>query len=249
VPDAFGLGLWAGFNYNTESGIPMKRTIVVLDDEEDILKLVRLHLEGAGFAVRTFAEPESFFGSMKSAPPDLIVLDLMLPGTDGLEVFRILKRSEATSGIPIIMLTARASETDRVLGLEMGADDYVVKPFSARELVARVKAVLRRPPAADEPRRKIEIGASVVLDQDKREVFSGGKPLDLTSTEFKILEMLALGRGRVFTRDQILDRLWGEEKIVTDRTIDVHIRNLRRKLGPDGGIIKSLRGTGYKLET
>jgi DNA-binding response OmpR family regulator len=253
--EAFGLGLWTEFLYNAGQGseinrgwIRMNRTIAVLDDEEDILKLIRINLEGAGFGVETFADPEDFFKSLHSRRPDLVILDLMLPGTDGLDIFRMMKKNDAWKAIPVIMLTARASEADRVIGLEMGADDYIVKPFSARELVARVRAVLRRPEGADEARLNIRIADGLMMARDRHEVTSGGKQLDLTSTEFKLLEMLALAPGRVFSRDQILDRLWGETRIVTDRTIDVHVRNLRRKLGPYGDVIKSLRGTGYKLE-
>ena len=226
----------------------MTRTIAVLDDEEDILKLVRVHLEGAGFRVVTFPEPEAFFRYLHGGQPDLVILDLMLPGTDGLDVFRMMKQSNAWKGIPVIMLTARASEADRLIGLEMGADDYIVKPFSAREMVARVRAVLRRPEGGGDARPSLRIRESMVLDRDRHEVTAGGKKLNLTSTEFKLLEMLALAPGRVFSRDQILDRLWGESRVVTDRTIDVHIRNLRKKLGPQGDVIRSLRGAGYKLE-
>jgi DNA-binding response OmpR family regulator len=226
----------------------MTRTIAVLDDEEDILALVKLHLEGAGFRVETFPEAEAFFRSLRVRQPDLLILDLMLPETDGLDVFRMLKQSTEWRGIPVIMLTARASETDRLIGLEMGADDYVVKPFSARELVARVRAVLRRLERQEEARLSLRIREGFVLDREKHEVTVDGKKLELTSTEFKLLEMLASAPGRAFTRDQVLDRLWGESRVVSDRTIDVHIRNLRRKLGPRGDVIRSLRGTGYKLE-
>ena len=226
----------------------MPRTIAVLDDEEDILKLVRINLEAAGFSVATFTDPEAYFRHLRGHKPDLVILDLMLPGTDGLDIFRIMKRSADWTAIPVIMLTARASETDRLIGLEMGADDYVVKPFSARELVARVRAVLRRPAAAEEAGRAVRIRGDVILDREKHEVTADGIKLELTSTEYKLLEMLALAPGRVFTRDQILDRLWGDARVVTDRTIDVHVRNLRRKLGHHGDVIRSLRGTGYKLE-
>ncbi len=227
----------------------MNRTIAVLDDEEDLLELLKLHLGNAGFSVAAFSEPERLFTYLRGHAPNLLILDLMLPGTDGLEVFRILKRSEAWSGIPVIMLTARAGEADRVLGLEMGADDYLTKPFSARELTARVRAVLRRAgETAAGPGRRTQVGADLVIDRDRREVTLEGVKLDLTPAEFGILEALAASVGRVLSRDRLLDLLWGDGKIVTDRTIDVHIRNLRRKLGRRGDLIRNVRGAGYKLE-
>ncbi|HEX2694871.1 MAG TPA: response regulator transcription factor [Acidobacteriota bacterium] len=227
----------------------MNRTIAVLDDEEDILELLKLHLKNAGFSVAAFSDPERLFAYLRSHAPDLLVLDLMLPGTDGMEVFRLLKASVAWSGIPVIMLTARAAEADRVLGLEMGADDYLTKPFSARELTARVRAVLRRAgETAGSAGRRTQIGDALVIDRDRREVIADGVRLDLTPAEFGILDALASSGGRVLSRDRLLDRLWGDTKVVTDRTIDVHIRNLRRKLGRMGNIIRNIRGAGYKLE-
>ena len=227
----------------------MNQTIAVLDDEEDLLALLKLHLGNAGFSVAAFSDSEKLFSYLRSHAPDLLILDLMLPGTDGLEVFRLLKRSDTWSGIPVIMLTARAGESDRVLGLEMGADDYLTKPFSARELTARVRAVLRRAgETAEGARRRIQIGDGLVVDRDGREVSADGVRIDLTPAEFGILDALASSGGRVLSRDKLLDHLWGDGKIVTDRTIDVHIRNLRRKLGRRGTIIRNVRGAGYKLE-
>jgi DNA-binding response OmpR family regulator len=181
--------------------------------------------------------------------PDLAVLDIMLPGIDGLEICRILKNRNATSSIPIIMLTAKASEADVVVGLELGADDYIVKPFSPRELVARVKTVLRRTSAPEDVGNVIKIGP-IIVNTEKYEVIVDNNKLNLTTTEFKILEVLAEGKGRVFTRDQLLKkkRLWGDDKLVYDRTIDVHIKNLREKLGAAGSMIKTVRSIGYKLE-
>jgi len=225
----------------------MSATIAVLDDEEDILELLDLHLKGAGFRVEPFTDPERFLKYLEGHIPDLVLLDLMLPVMDGVEICRLMKRSDVWGAIPIIMLTAKAAEVDKVLGLEMGADDYVTKPFSARELVARVKAVLRRPARGDE--RTIAVSEALVLDTEKHEARLGGAKLDLTSTEFNILKLLAAKKGRVLTREQILDHLWGDEKIVIDRTVDVHIRNLRHKLGPEAGVIKNVRGVGYKVET
>lgn len=226
----------------------MSATIAVLDDEEDILELLVVHLRGAGFRVEPFTDPERFLKYLKGHIPDLVLLDLMLPGMDGVEICRLMKRSDVWGAIPIIMLTAKAAEVDKVIGLEMGADDYVTKPFSARELVARVKAVLRRPARGDDV-RTIAVSDALVLDMEKHEARLGGAKLDLTSTEFNILKLLAAKKGRVLTREQILDHLWGDEKIVIDRTVDVHIRNLRHKLGPEAGVIKNVRGVGYKVET
>ncbi len=170
----------------------------------------------------------------------------MLPDSDGIEICKYLKSKEDLKSIPIIMLTARASETDKVLGLELGADDYVTKPFSPRELVARVKAVLRR--KTQDSGKKIKIGDILLIDLNKFEVFAENKKIDLTPTEFRILKILASKKGWVFTRDQILNHLWGEEKAVLDRTIDVHIKNLREKLGKAKKFIKNVRGIGYKVE-
>jgi len=209
----------------------MNELIAVIDDEPDILELVSLHLTKSGFKVKEFLNAESFFKFLSSKIPDLIILDLMLPDADGIEICKYLKSNEDFRSIPIIMLTARATEIDKVLGLELGADDYVTKPFSPRELVARVKAVLRR---KEDTSKKVKIGDVLLIDLNKYEVFVENKKIDLTSTEFRILKILACKKGWVFTRDQILNHLWGYDKVVLDRTIDVHIKNLREKLGKAG---------------
>ena len=224
----------------------MNELIAVIDDEPDILELVSLHLNRSGFRVEGFLNAESFFKSLSSKTPDLIILDLMLPDSDGIEICKYLKSNQDFRAIPIIMLTARATETDKVLGLELGADDYVTKPFSPRELVARVKAVLRR--KTQDTSKKIKIGDILLIDLNKYEVFVEDKKIDLTPTEFRILKVLASKKGWVFTRNQILDHLWGHDKAVLDRTIDVHIKNLREKLGKAKKYIKSVRGIGYKIE-
>ena len=224
----------------------MNELIAVIDDEPDILELVSLHLNRAGFRVEGFLNAESFFKFLSSKTPDLIILDLMLPDSDGIEICKYLKSNQDFRAIPIIMLTARATETDKVLGLELGADDYVTKPFSPRELVARVKAVLRR--KTQDTSKKIKIGDILLIDLNKYEVFVEDKKIDLTPTEFRILKVLASKKGWVFTRNQILDHLWGHDKAVLDRTIDVHIKNLREKLGKAKKYIKSVRGVGYKIE-
>jgi len=223
------------------------KLIAILDDEEHILELISLHLKKAGYNTKEFATPKAFLKFLEKQIPQLIILDIMLPEMDGYEICKYLKSNEKFSSVPIIMLTAKAEEFDKILGLELGADDYVTKPFSPRELVARVKAVLRRQEIKDKTRIK-EIGGILKIDLDKYEVFVEGKKLDLTTTEFRILEILSSRKGIVYTRDQLLDNLWGQEKAVLDRTIDVHIKNLREKLGKAGKFIKNVRGVGYKIE-
>jgi len=226
-----------------------EKLITIVDDEEDIVELVGHHLKREGFKVKEFHNGRDFLSFLESVVPDLAVLDIMLPGIDGLEICRMLKNKTSTSSVPIIMLTAKASEADIVVGLELGADDYIVKPFSPRELVARVKTVLRRTTAVEDQGSILRIGP-LVVNTEKYEVSVEGNKLNLTTTEFKILEVLAEGKGRVFTRDQLLKkkRLWGDDKLVYDRTIDVHIKNLREKLGIAGNMIKTVRSIGYKLE-
>jgi two-component system phosphate regulon response regulator PhoB/two-component system alkaline phosphatase synthesis response regulator PhoP len=224
----------------------VSRLVAVVDDEPDILELVSLHLKRAGFAVRTFPDAGRFEKSLASGLPDLVILDLMLPDADGIDVCKDLKRNSRTAHVPVVMLTARGDEFDRVLGLEIGADDYVTKPFSPKELVARVKAVLRRQDAKAAP-ETVGIADGVVMDLNRYEITVGGRRVDVTTTEFKLLRILAERRGWVFSRDEILNRLWGEEKAVLDRTIDVHVTNLRKKLGRAGRLIENVRGVGYKL--
>jgi DNA-binding response OmpR family regulator len=226
----------------------MNEKISLVEDEPDLSKLAASVLTKEGFKVTAYLDASSFLRSLDKALPDLVLLDLMLPDADGLDVCRAIRRNEAWRPIPIIMVTARGSETDRVLGLELGADDYVVKPIVFKELAARIRAVLRRGRPEALPAR-ISIGGGVIeMDPERFEVRIAGKPVELTTTEFKLLHLLASQPGRVFTRDQILDRLWGNEKIVLDRTIDVHIKNLREKMGPAARILKNIRGVGYKIE-
>ena len=225
----------------------MGKLIAIIDDEPDIRELVSLHLMRAGFETEIFEKADDFLRFLDSRKPDLIILDLMLPDADGLDVCKLLRKSDDFSQIPIIMLTAKGEETDRILGLELGADDYVTKPFSPRELVARVKAVLRREFKPEEGEIQ-NIAGILSIDPGKYEVKLKGETVDLTSTEFRILQLLASKRGWVFSRDQILDYLWGQEKAVLDRTIDVHIKHLREKLGDAAYLIKNIRSVGYKLE-
>lgn len=225
----------------------MKQLIAVVEDEEDIAHLVAVNLEKAGFEARTFGTGASMLKFIEKRVPDLVILDLMLPDMDGLEICKYLRQEPKFASVPVIMLTARTEETDRVLGLELGADDYVTKPFSVRELAARVKAVLRRRARPETPQKSLAVGA-ISIDPARHEVTVAGRPVDLTATEFRILALLASAAGRVFTRDQILDHLWGNEKAVIDRTVDVHIRNLRDKLGKAAGHVRNIRGVGYKVE-
>lgn len=227
----------------------MDKLIAVVDDEKDIVDLVNHHLKREGFQVKSFQSGKNFLLYLDSVTPDLALLDIMLPGMDGLELCRVLKNRASTSTMPVIMITAKGTEADIVVGLELGADDYVVKPFSPRELVARVKSVLRRYNPSENEDGTIEIG-SIKINPLSYEVYIDSKKLDLTTTEFKILEVLAESKGRVFTRDQLLKkkRLWGDDKLVYDRTIDVHIKNLREKMGAAGKMIKTVRSIGYKLE-
>ena len=224
----------------------MKSLVALVEDEPDIVELIAIHLERAGYAVKSFLSGSAFLAFYRKNVPDMVILDLMLPDVDGLEICTQIRRSDSGGGVSIIMLTARSEETDKIIGLELGADDYVTKPFSPRELVARVKAVMRRQEGIALP-RIIELG-DICIDSTRYQVTVEGHPVELTPTEFRILELLVSKAGWVFTREQILDHLWGSEKAVIDRTVDVHIRHLREKLGPSATVIKNIRGIGYKLE-
>ncbi len=226
----------------------MRRLVAVVDDEPDIVEAVSIHLEKAGFGVKGFTDASAFLRFVEKERPDLVILDLMLPDVDGIEICKRMKAQGRLASIPIIMLSARTAEVDRVLGLELGADDYVTKPFSARELVARVKAVLRRG-EMHAAGKVINIGRMLEIDPEKHEVRVRGRKADLTATEFKVLALLSSRPGRVFSRDEILDHLWGHDKAVVDRTVDVHIRHLREKLGKGARLLRNVRGVGYKLQS
>lgn len=223
------------------------KLIVVIDDDPGIVDTISEYFERPGFRVKGFSDTKGLFKFLDKEKPDLIILDLILPGINGFEICKSLKEKDRFSSIPIIMLSAKSEEPDKISGLDLGADDYMVKPFSLKELDARIKAVLRRqgPEAED---KRISVGDEVVIDLKRYQVTVGGKKIELTPAEFKILELLSSRKAQVFTRDRILDYLWGEEKIVIERTIDVHIRHLRAKLGKAGKFIKNVRGIGYKLE-
>jgi len=223
-----------------------KGTILVIDDERDLIELVRYNLEKEGFDVIAATDGQSGLEVVTKHRPDLVVLDLMMPGLDGLQVCQQLRSDPRAGRIPVIMLTAKATEADRVVGLEMGADDYIVKPFSPREVVARVKAVLRRTASQHETRQEIRHG-DLVIDLSGHEVSYRGQRVALTATEFRILEFLAARPGRVFSRDEIIDAALGNETAVFDRTVDVHITAIRRKLGAGADQIETVRGFGYKF--
>ena len=229
----------------------VKRTILVVEDEKDIRGLVRFHLEQEGHAIREAETGEQALAMVAAERPALVLLDLMLPGTDGLEVCRRLRAGEATHSLPIIMLTARAEEVDRVLGLELGADDYVTKPFSPRELVARVRAVLRRTHGEEVPlpHETFERGR-LRLDFDTYEVFVEGKPATLSLREFELLKFFVRSPHRVYDRLQLLDLVWGRDVHVEPRTVDVHVRRLRKRIERDDAnpeLILTVRGVGYKF--
>ena len=221
--------------------------ILVVDDEEDVLELVRYNLAKNGYKVITATTGEQAINEARGKTPDLIVLDLMLPGIDGLEVCRKLKSDVKTERIPIIMLTAKGEETDIVTGLELGADDYVTKPFSPKVLIARLRRILHRTVSRDLERPPVRI-RDLTINPARREVLAGRKPVSLTFTEFNILYALAKRPGLVFTRYQIIDALHGDDYLVTDRAVDVQIVSLRRKLGPCGNYIDTVRGVGYRFK-
>jgi two-component system phosphate regulon response regulator PhoB len=224
-----------------------KEKILVVDDEEDILELVRYNLAREGYAVTCAASGEAALKSAVSDQVDLIILDLMLPGIDGLEVARRLKQNSGTKDTPIVMLTAKGEEADIVTGLELGADDYVTKPFSPRILIARMKAVIRRRSGIAEPESEVLTIRELSIHSGRRHVTANGKSLDLTYTEFQVLHFLARRPGWVFTRSQIVDAVRGDDYPVTDRSVDVQIVGLRKKLGPLGKYIETVRGVGYRF--
>jgi two-component system phosphate regulon response regulator PhoB len=223
-----------------------KGTILIVDDEKDVIEFVRYNLEKDGYDTIAATDGQTALDIAQRHKLDLIILDVMMPGIDGLEVCRRLRADGRTARVPLIMLTAKATEADRVVGLEMGADDYVTKPFAPRELVARVKAILRRTSAQAEPEQVIRHG-DLSIDLVRHEVKYAHKPLSLTATEFRILHFLASKPGRVLSRDDIIDAALGRDANVFDRTIDVHITAIRRKLGKGADQIETIRGFGYKF--
>lgn len=225
-----------------------KEKILVVDDEEDILELLKFNLSREGYQVSCAASGEEALSQVRSKTPDLMVLDLMLPGIDGLEVAKSLKQDPETKNIPIVMLTAKGEEADIVTGLELGADDYITKPFSPRILVARVRAVLRRKTKEPPDKTSVLRVHDLEIHPGRHEVLVNGKPIPLTFTEFGILGYLVRRPGWVFTRSQIVDAVRGDDYFVTDRSVDVQIVGLRKKLGPAGRYIETVRGVGYRLK-
>lgn len=225
----------------------MNSKILVADDEEDVLNLVSMNLKNAGFTVIQAVDGPEAINKTRTQLPALIVLDIMLPGMTGLEVCKVLKGDPATAKIPVIMLTAKAEEVDRIVGLELGADDYITKPFSPRELVLRVKSVLRRGTApAGEQNDLINLGV-ISVDRARHQVRVKGRLVDLTATEFKLLTLLIERRGRVQNRDKLLNDVWGYESVIDTRTVDTHVRRLREKLGSVADCIETVRGFGYRV--
>ena len=224
----------------------MKPKILVVDDEPDALEVLGFKLKEAGYLPIFAKDGARAIIAARDERPALIVLDLMLPEVDGLEVCKILRRDLATSMIPIIMLTAKAAEMDRVIGLELGADDYVTKPFSPRDLVLRIKKLLARVKASDEPVAQLRFD-ELEIDVPRHAVTISGKPLVLTATEFKLLELLARRRGRVQTRDRLLQDVWGYDNPIESRTVDTHMRRLREKLGETARFLETIRGVGYRF--
>ncbi len=225
------------------------KKILVVEDEPDIVEILVYNLEREGFRVYTAREGHSGYQEAVSRKPALILLDLMLPGMSGLEVCRMLKENPETRGIPLIMLTAKGEEADKVIGLELGADDYLTKPFSPRELIARMRAILRRtgtPNVATAP--EIEVGP-LKIDSERHEVRLSDELVEVTAAEFRLLKTLAAKPGRVFTRQQLIEKVTGGESIVVERNVDVHIGAIRRKLGDEAGdLITTVRGVGYKFK-
>ena len=227
----------------------MSQTIFVLEDDADISRLVQYHLESAGFTVRPYLAINQILADAERQPPALFLLDIMVPGGDGLDVCRRLRNHPALSTIPIIFLTARAGENERVLGLELGADDYITKPFAPRELLARVKAVLRR---FERPATPSVISfEEVVIDASAMQLKVRGELTTTTATEFRLLDYLARHPGRVFSRDHLLDAVWGDARFVTPRSVDVYVRRIREKIESDPEnprYLKTVRGAGYRFE-
>ncbi len=223
----------------------MKQRVLIVEDEPDAMELLAFNLEAAGFSTIQAVDGKQGLQKARSEIPNLIILDLMLPELDGIELCKILRRDRNTAGIPILMLTAKASEIDRVVGLEVGADDYVTKPFSPRELVLRVKNLLRRTQPAEEI-EKLRAG-ELEIEFAGHRVTVGGEPVTLTATEFKLLATLAQRRGRVQTREKLLEDVWAYDAAIDTRTVDTHVRRLREKLGPAGEYIETLRGVGYRF--
>ncbi|MDD5262494.1 MAG: winged helix-turn-helix domain-containing protein [Methylacidiphilales bacterium] len=224
----------------------MSAKILIIDDEPDVVDLISMNLRSGGFKAYSADNGETGIAKAKSEIPALIILDLMLPKISGIEVCKLLKRDVLTNNIPIIMLTAKSEEVDRIVGLELGADDYVTKPFSPRELLLRIQSVLRRGKTPASKAQRVKLGG-LLLDHERHEVFTEGSKVDLTATEFKLLAILMEREGRVQSRDRLLNDVWGYESVIDTRTVDTHIRRLREKMGGLCEYIETVRGVGYRI--
>jgi two-component system phosphate regulon response regulator PhoB len=223
------------------------KRILVVDDECDVTDLVAYHLRAKGFQVETLNDPNASIGMARSFVPDLVILDVMMPDLNGIQICRMLRADPKLKKVPVIFLTAKAEENDRIQGLETGADDYICKPFSTKELTLRVQTILRRlaDGTSEEPKR-LQVGG-IVMDVDRHEVFVHDAPVDLTATEFKLLRLLMERRGRVQTREHLLINVWNYETEIETRTVDTHVRRLREKLGAEADWIETIRGVGYRM--
>lgn len=227
-----------------------KQVIYIVEDDLHIQQLIKYNLDANGFKVSVFDSGENLLSHCFDNTPDLFILDIMLPGIDGLEVCRNLKQNANTKNIPIIMLTAKSEEFDKVLGLELGADDYITKPFSIRELLARVKALFRRVYTVSEPKQDIISHGDITVDCTRREVYKGEKLIEMPLKEFELLKMLMTNKGKVLSREHLLDKIWGFDYYGETRTVDVHIRYLRQKIEENDDspeLIETIRGIGYKF--
>jgi two-component system, OmpR family, alkaline phosphatase synthesis response regulator PhoP len=227
------------------------KKVLIVEDETDLVKLLKYNLEKEGFKVNYATDGTVALAEARRDPPDLVILDLMLPGLDGLEVCRQLRRNERFVRTPVLILSARSEEADRVVGLELGADDYVTKPFSTREIIARVRALLRRNEPAAPPRLRIHRG-DIVIDPTAHSVYVAGRSVELSALEFRLLHYLASHPGMVFSRDQLLDNVWGNDRTVTPRSVDVYIRRIREKVEPkpqEPAYVQTIHGVGYRFAT
>ena len=228
----------------------MLKKILIVEDESDLIKLLKYNLEKEGFKVSYATDGSLALAEVRREAPDLVILDLMLPGLDGLEVCRQLRRNDRFARIPVLILSARSEEADRVVGLELGADDYVTKPFSMREVIARVRALLRRQESTAEPQRSKVQRGEIVIDPMAHNVTVSGRNVDLSALEFRLLHYLASHPGMVFSRDQLLDRVWGDDRSVTPRSVDVYVRRVREKIEPhpqEPVYVQTVHGVGYRF--
>lgn len=229
-------------------GLPVEKRVLAVDDESDVTELLEYKLKQAGLLVRTLNDPMRAIGTARDYRPDLIILDVMMPDLTGIQLLRMIRSDALLQDTPVMFLTAKGETEDRLKGLEGGADDYLAKPFDARELVLRVQALLRRTKAtASNPDSRLAAGA-VVIDLERHEVTANGKPVELTATEFKLLRTLVERKGRVQTRDRLLEDVWNYAPDLETRTVDTHMRRLREKLGRAGEVIETIRGVGYRAQ-